>query len=177
MQKKFFDTKKFTEELNHLMELETEMISQFGYDTYQFPNYTYNSSSTSGLPMEMIYTSFPSYRIITTDNTNPHFYFDPSLLEPLEESPPSLYDISLENENAQLRQELDDVKELLALAMQKDELTERQLFVLRHMKRMEENKGWTLAFLSPSVLELIEKHSIGEYLEGDVSFYFDTKEE
>lgn len=67
----------------------------------------------------------------------------------------------------------ENVLEMLDEALAEENLTRSDLFLLEQRHRMEE-KGWTVAFLSPSVIELLKAKSIADYTEEGVPFFYDA---
>ena len=53
-------------------------------------------------------------------------------------------------------------------------LTKKDLFLAIQRDRMKE-KGWTLAFLSPSVVEYLETVALTEYINGETRFIYDVQ--
>jgi peptidoglycan hydrolase CwlO-like protein len=51
----------------------------------------------------------------------------------------------------------------------------QELYLIAQMRRMQE-KGWTLAFLAPSVIDLLEDRSISDFTEDGMLFYYDAAE-
>ncbi len=80
----------------------------------------------------------------------------------------------LKEKNALLSLELEKLNTLLDTLLDEEGLTRRQLFVLKHMQRMEGEKGWTLAFLSPSVVDFLEEEALADFLEDEVRFFYDA---
>lgn len=76
-------------------------------------------------------------------------------------------------ENMQLDHDVQRLSELLNLRLEEYHLEKRQLLILNYLQRWEE-KGWTLAFLSPSVVDFLEEHACDEFLEDDVRFFYDA---
>ena len=81
---------------------------------------------------------------------------------------------ALQEANASLHLEIQRLEDLLKTKLDEKEMTGVDLFLLNQRQRMEK-KGWILAFLSPSVVELLEKFALSEFLEGDLRFIYDAK--
>lgn len=81
--------------------------------------------------------------------------------------------VELTQENMQLDHDVQRLSELLNLRLEEHHLDKRQFLILNYLQRWEE-KGWTLAFLSPSVVDLLEKSALDEFLEENIRFFYDA---
>lgn len=70
-------------------------------------------------------------------------------------------------------QEMEDTMERIDAVLDGSGFTRSDIFLLEQRNRMEE-KGWTLAFLSPSVVDLLEAKSIADYTEEGIPFFYDA---
>ena len=80
----------------------------------------------------------------------------------------------LAEENASYRLEVERVNDLLDTLLDEEEMTRTDLFLLQQREKMEE-KGWIFAFLSPSVLDLLDECAVEEFLEENIRFIYDVE--
>ena len=81
----------------------------------------------------------------------------------------------LKNENAHLHLEMEDFDAFFDMLLEEDDLSVSDVFLLGQRQRMQE-RGWEIAFLSPSVVDSLRKSSTDEFTESGFSFFY-TKED
>ena len=118
------------------------------------------------------FTGVPSWVVQTFTSNNTHSFDFGSQNRTFEDMQVRLHE--LEEENASLRMEVERVNDLLDTLLEEKEMSRTDLFLVHQREKMEE-KGWIFAFLSPSVLDLLDERAVEEFLEENIRFIYDAE--
>lgn len=139
-------------------------------DTYVPVYYNYNTLTFSPVPqLPTLWDTFFQDIFAFTPSL---FLSPPATNKTLEDA--RAREQELTEENAKLLLENEQLNDLITLYCEQDDMTPRELFVLYHLQRMEE-KGWQIAFLSPSVLHFIQSSTCSDFLDADIPFFYDAE--
>ena len=118
------------------------------------------------------FTGVPSWVVQTFTSNNTYAFDFGNQNRTFEDMQARLH--QLEEENASYRLETERLNDLLDAFLDEEEMTRTDLFLLQQREKMEE-KGWILAFLSPSVLDLLDECAVEEFLEENIRFIYDVE--